>query len=459
MIKENQTLFNRINILTDGLCLAVSMLLAYIIRFSLLLNGVNSFSGQTYVTITLVLTAIQFVTYSLFNLYGSFRSISFSKEIISVVNANFIMLAISLSTLFIFKLVDISRWLIVIFILVNCTTSILKRLILRKTLTTIRQKGYNLKNIIIVGSKSTAARYLSIIKTNKKLGFSYCGYISDDDNFEGERLGSFSDITQILSSKKPDEVICAIDISDAVYLESIVSACEKTGTKISIIPFCYQYIPANPYIDQIEDIPLINIRRIPLDNLGNAFIKRFIDIILSIIFIIISSPVMIVTAFTIKATSKGPVIFKQQRVGLNKREFTMYKFRSMVINNSQDTAWSTPVDPRKTKFGSFIRKFSIDELPQFFNVLKGDMSIVGPRPEIPHFVDNFKESIPLYMVKHQVKPGITGLAQINGYRGDTSIQKRIEFDIKYIENWNILLDIDIILKTIFKGLKNKESLN
>lgn len=167
---------------------------------------------------------------------------------------------------------------------------------------------------------------------------------------------------------------------------------------------------------------------------------------------------MLITSIIIKLTSKGPIIFKQQRVGLNKNLFTMYKFRSMRVNNEEETGWSTNNDPRKTRFGSLIRKFSIDELPQFFNVLKGDMSLVGPRPELPHFVENFKDEIPLYMVKHQVKPGITGWAQVNGYRGDTSIKKRIEFDIYYIENWNILMDINILFRTAFKGFKNNEKI-
>lgn len=152
------------------------------------------------------------------------------------------------------------------------------------------------------------------------------------------------------------------------------------------------------------------------------------------------------------------MIFKQERVGLNKELFTMYKFRSMVVNDQSNTAWSTNEDPRKTKFGAFIRKFSIDELPQLCNVLKGDMSLVGPRPELPYFVENFQKSVPLYMVKHQVKPGITGLAQVKGYRGDTSIPKRIEWDVYYIENWSLFLDIKILFMTVFKGLRNEEVL-
>jgi Undecaprenyl-phosphate glucose phosphotransferase len=331
-------------------------------------------------------------------------------------------------------------------------------LILRKTLANFRSKGLNLKHVLIVGAGEVANEYLEVIKANTSYGYNYSGYVADRSDFKGEKLGNYDDLYEVLNRRKPDEVVCALDLCDAKYIENVVSDCEKSGTKISIIPFCYKYIPSQPYIDQIGDIPLINIRRIPLDNLGNAFTKRAMDIICSLILIILVSPIMLIAAAIIKCTSKGPIIFKQKRVGLNKKIFTMYKFRSMKVNCQEQTGWSTDCDPRKTKFGSFIRKFSIDELPQFFNVLKGDMSLVGPRPELPHFVDNFKNEIPLYMVKHQVKPGITGYAQVSGYRGDTSIKKRIEHDIYYIENWNILMDISILFQTAFKGFKNNEKI-
>ena len=178
-----------------------------------------------------------------------------------------------------------------------------------------------------------------------------------------------------------------------------------------------------------------------------------------LILIIVTSPIMLFAAIGVKLSSPGPIIFAQERVGLNKNKFKMYKFRSMRVNNTQTTGWSTNKDPRKTKFGAFIRKCSIDELPQFFNVLKGDMSLVGPRPELPHFVDKFKEEIPLYMVKHQVRPGITGWAQVNGFRGDTSIEGRIKCDIYYIENWNFFFDIKILFMTAFGGMFNKEKLS
>ena len=239
----------------------------------------------------------------------------------------------------------------------------------------------------------------------------------------------------------------------------IIDACEATGTKLSLIPFYAEYMPANPQIDSLNGLPMINLRRIPLDNLGNAFMKRAMDIVGSLFLIVLTSPIMLFAAIGVKLSSPGPIIFRQARVGLNKKVFYMYKFRSMRVNNGSETSWSTNKDNRKTAFGALIRKFSIDELPQFFNVLKGDMSLVGPRPEIPYFVEQFKTKIPLYMVKHQVRPGITGWAQVNGLRGDTSIEDRIQHDIYYIENWSILFDIRILFLTLWKGILNQEKLS
>lgn len=459
MIKENQNLLNKINALTDVLLLFLSMIISYFIRFKLFYHEEFYITLHTYLKFTLFMIPVYLILYVFFNLYDPVRTTLFSKECSKIIKANLVLITIALSSLFVFKFVHISRLVIVIFYFVNTTLIIFKRGLLRRILSNLRKKGLNLKHILIVGAGKTASEYLSVIQNNKTYGYNYVGYVSNSSDFYGEKLGDYNQLLDILYNYKFDEVICALDIEDAEYIEKIVSDCEKSGTKISIIPFCYKYIPSQPYIDQIGNLPLINLRRIPLDNLGNAFMKRSLDICGSLALILLTSPLMIITALIIKCTSKGPVIFKQERVGLNKSLFTMYKFRSMKVNAQETTGWSTDTDPRKTKFGSFIRKFSIDELPQFFNVLKGDMSLVGPRPELPHFVDEFKDEIPLYMVKHQVKPGITGLAQVNGFRGDTSIKKRIEFDISYIENWSFLLDIAILFKTAFKGFKNNEKLN
>ena len=272
-------------------------------------------------------------------------------------------------------------------------------------------------------------------------------------------MGSYDALSARLDEVAVDEVVVALEADEIELLPHVFAACDKNGVRITMVPFYSDYLPARPTIDVLDECKLINVRQTPFDNLLNAAVKRGLDIIGSLILIILTSPVMLVTAIGVKLSSPGPVIFRQERIGLNKKPFMMYKFRSMRVNVQQETGWSTDCDPRKTHFGSFIRKFSLDELPQFFNVLKGDMSLVGPRPEVPYHVEHFKEEIPRYLVRQQVRPGCTGWAQIHGLRGDTDIAERIRYDIWYIENWTVALDIKIIFRTVFGGkMVNDEKL-
>ena len=238
-----------------------------------------------------------------------------------------------------------------------------------------------------------------------------------------------------------------------------MAACEKSGVHTKFIPDYNNIIPTRPYTEDLQGLPVIHIRHVPLTSLLNATAKRCVDILGGFAGLIIFSPVMLATAILIKITSPGPIFYSQERVGLHNRNFKMYKFRSMEVQKPSDekVKWTTPHDPRVTPVGKFIRRTSIDETPQFFNILIGDMSLVGPRPERPFFVERFKEEIPRYMIKHQVRPGLTGWAQVNGYRGDTSITKRIEHDLYYIENWSLGFDFKIMFLTIFKGFINKNA--
>lgn len=264
-------------------------------------------------------------------------------------------------------------------------------------------------------------------------------------------FGSYEALGRVLKQHDPDEVVSAVEMEDYGQTAQIILECEKAGVKLSIIPFYAEYMPPNPDFDDLNGIPLLNIRHIPLDDPANAFVKRTVDIMGSALFLILASPIMLLCTIGVKLSSPGPVVFKQERVGRNKKPFIMYKFRSMQVNDAQDSGWSRQADSRRTRFGSFLRKFSIDEFLQFWNVLKGDMSLVGPRPELPKFVDAFREEFPLYMLRHQVRPGITGWAQVNGLRGDTSIKARVEYDLYYIEHWSLLFDIQILLTTVFGG--------
>lgn len=459
MIKENQRVLNVLNILTDALIVYIAVIPAYALRFKILTGDPNHMVLSYYMTAALLLTPVFLLVYALLGLYESFRSRRFYKELEKLLAANAIVMLLYMVWLFVFKDVHISRWVLVFYYISSTMMVGLKRLLLRKILRSYRSQGYNLKHVLLVGSGNAAEKYRAAVDSDSSLGFSIVGCVTDDVPPAGmKKLCGFDGLETLLDNSNFDEVIAALDTSQLDKIKGIISACEKSGTKLSLIPFYFEYMPAHPYIDEVGGIQLINLRRIPLDNMANAFLKRVMDIFGSIFAIILLSPVMIIAAAGVWLSSPGPVIFKQVRVGRNKKNFTMYKFRSMKVNVSENSGWTTDTDPRKTKFGAFIRKFSIDELPQFFNVLKGDMSLVGPRPELPHFVEQFKESVPLYMVKHQVRPGITGWAQVCGYRGDTSIPERIKHDIYYIENWSLLLDIKILILTVFKAFVNSEKI-
>ena len=323
----------------------------------------------------------------------------------------------------------------------------------------MRKKGFNVQFILVIGAGELGEKFANRIKENFYIGYNIIGFL-DDNLPKGQKIsdskviGSIKDLEHIILSNTVDMAIITISARHYMLIEDIVNILEKFGVKAEIVPDFYRYFPAKPYIDMIDDIPIINIRYVPLDDNLNKLIKRISDIFLATIGIMLTSPILLITAILVKYSSPGPVIFKQKRVGCNRKEFYIYKFRSMKVQDDQTFHWTQEDDPRKTKFGSFIRKTNIDELPQFFNILKGDMSLIGPRPEQPYFVDKFRNEIPMYMVKHHVRPGMTGYAQINGYRGNTSIKKRIDHDIFYVENWNFLLDVKIFFLTFRNFFKN-----
>ncbi len=458
MIRENQRLLNHLNMVLDAVLVFLSLPLGFWVRFYVLPNGIPTVPLSAYLWAAAVLGPAHVLIYAFFGLYESARKKRLYQDLGRLLGANVTGFVLFQMSLFILRGIHFSRGVLLIsFVLINVFVGG-KRVLVRKTLHRFRGAGYNQKHVVVVGDGPLARQYVAELHHAPELGFVPVGYVSDRSDWAGEiRLGALADMETVLDQFNPDEVVAALDIEDYGQMPKVIQACEKTGVKLSMIPFYAQYMPSHPQVDAVNGIPLINLRRIPLDNLGNAFLKRSMDVVGSLLLILLTSPLMLFAAVGVKLSSPGPVIFKQKRVGLNKREFYMYKFRSMRLNDAQDTGWSTNEDGRKTRFGALIRKLSIDELPQFFNVLKGDMSLVGPRPEVPFYVEQFKEEIPLYMVKHQVRPGITGWAQVNGLRGDTSIAQRVRYDIYYIENWTAFFDIKILLMTLFRGV-NQEKL-
>lgn len=320
-------------------------------------------------------------------------------------------------------------------------------------------KRYGGGRVLIVGNcVEAAASFAREIAHNGRRGISLIGSLGCNisDKADCKNLGDISELDKILDTHAPNYVVFALSSYDKNKIIGLVNLCDDRCVKVYFLPVIYGYFRSAKQVERFGSTPLINIHSTPLDLPINAFMKRLVDILGAIILIVLTAPIMLVAAIGVKSSSKGPIIFKQVRVGKMGREFMMLKFRSMSQSHGELNIWSTGTDERKTKFGNFLRKTAIDELPQLFNVLAGSMSLVGPRPEIPHFVNRFKEEIPLYMVKHYVKPGITGLAQINGLRGDTSIRDRIHADIHYIENWSLFLDIAILLKTPLKMINKRE---
>jgi Undecaprenyl-phosphate glucose phosphotransferase len=272
-------------------------------------------------------------------------------------------------------------------------------------------------------------------------------------------LGNVEDFDSCIEKYPPDEVIIALPFEHASTIQKIVSICEARGIHARVAPDVFKIVQPQAQIYDLDGIPLVNARVYPTERVQYLFLKRAFDIVVSLFCLIVLAPLIILIALVIKVTSSGTAIFRQERVGLNGKRFWMYKFRTMrlSVEHESDTRWTRLQDERVTPFGRLLRRTSLDELPQLLNVLKGDMSMVGPRPERPHFVEIFKQEIPDYMVRHYMKCGITGWAQVNGWRGDTSISKRIEFDLYYMQNWALAFDIKILLLTLARGLYHRNA--
>ena len=466
LIKDNQKNFSRLHMLIDVFVVAVSYALAWLIRFQGLFehSAVQSKTVQEYMFMLIFIIPGYLLLYQAFTLYTPMRMQGRRLVLANIVKANSLGLLILMFTFYMIDEGDFSRSTYIMFYLINIVLQWGTRMLIFALLRDMREKGMNQTQMICVGYSRAAEEYIDRVLANPQWGYVIRGILDDNvpagTAYRGIKvLGRIANLNVILPENRLDEIAITLGLSEYYRLEEIVALCEKSGVHTKFIPDYNKIIPTKPYTEDILGLPVINIRYVPLSNTFNALIKRSMDIAGAIVAIIVSSPVMLVLCMLIKLTSPGPLIYKQERVGLHNQTFRMYKFRSMEIQKESEEkkAWTVKNDPRVTGIGKFMRHTSLDELPQLFNILKGEMSLVGPRPERPFFVEKFREEIPRYMVKHQVRPGLTGWAQVNGYRGDTSIRKRIECDLYYIENWSVGFDIKIMFLTIFKGFINKNA--
>lgn len=447
----------RVRTLLTSVLSYISFLLAYYIRFYLL-HGTPSYGFKVYFAMGFAVALLHYVIYSLFFYPQTNLHRRFGKQVQRTILCEALCTGMTLSFLFLVDLQNVSR--IAVFISAGVSTLLIsiKHYIVMRVHATLLRSGIYQRTTLLIGEGSTAHRYASTVINEPEAGHHMVGYVADETLYvNSKRLGNYDALEHILFSTPVDEAIIALPASKYVLLDGIIALCEKYGVPLRIIPCYEERVSYQIVTSKFEDIQMIGIRDIPLNRLYNAFIKRAFDIVVSLSALILLSPLMLITAIGVRLSTHDTVFFVQTRIGKNKKPFKMLKFRSMKPNTGEDSAWSTSEDDRRTFFGALIRKLSIDELPQLINVLKGDMSIVGPRPEIPHFVEQFRDEVPLYMIRHMVKPGITGLAQVSGYRGDTSIRGRIDCDIAYIENWTIWVDVRIILRT-FTAMINEETL-
>lgn len=470
MIKDNQRFLNNLHVLLDILIICASYALAWLLTIvaPIFPAGHGVLPPQVYFTALIPIVPAYLLLYWAFHLYEPKRTHSKRAELWHICQACAVGLMLLTSILFAFRrsgyFGNFSTRMLVAFSIIDITLTTIERFGIRYILSRLRRKGFNQKHVMLVGFSDASDQFIDACRRNPDWGYHIYGIVDDiaevGEGYKGVRVvGRISELEHILAQNTIDEIAITLPLAAYAKLDGIVHVCEKSGVHTKFIPDYNNIIHSKPVTEDMDGLPVINIRNVPLTDPVKATAKRAVDICGALVGIILFSPIMLAVAILIKLTSPGPIIFKQERVGLHNKPFMMYKFRSMVQQTEADEkkGWTVPGDPRVTRVGRFIRKTSIDEFPQFFNVLAGQMSLIGPRPERTQFVEMFKEEIPRYMIKHQVRPGMTGWAQVNGLRGDTSIYERVKYDIWYIENWTMSLDVKILFLTIFKGFVNKNA--
>lgn len=478
MLRERNQTFKLAFIAFDLILAVVSFLAAVVLHFFILspdqiLFVVPDMSGLfapgrvfvetapvflTYAYLGVIVSTAQVVVFIATDLYHPRRGLSYLREFLAIVRGVFLSLVVVLALLFFYRGTTFSRLVILYFGGLSIVVHAAGHYFFRKMLERLRARGYNTRSVLVLGTGPTARRFVHTLVRHSIYGYQVTGMIGPSrglGDLKQYYAGPLKTWKKVRARKNPDIVVYALPYHTEL-LREIVEDCDAEGVDCRIIPDMMDFIAAHARIEDLDGIPLFIIRDTPLKNGYNRFVKRIFDILFSSVVILLGSPVFIALALLVKLTSRGPVFFKQERVGLDRRTFEVYKFRTMVVQEQKqsDTTWGSKADARVTPIGRILRKTSLDEIPQFFNVLLGDMSVVGPRPERPHFVKQFKQSVSHYMRRHSVKSGITGWAQIEGLRGDTSIEKRAEADIYYIENWSFWLDMFIILRTIPSMVKS-----
>jgi Undecaprenyl-phosphate glucose phosphotransferase len=438
-------------VLTDIIMMALAFYVGYLLRLQSDYENIEPFSA--YLGMMVIHIVCNLIVFFFYRLYHRQRSLSSIDQFYSIFAAASIGSIISIAIIsFAFKnQLDYPRLMMVYIWLLTILFTSMGRFIQSRFQHSLQAHGWSEERVLIAGAGEVGRMILQKIRESPQLGYLVVGFVDDDTQIKAVQntpvLGNIDDIPQLIEAEKVNEVIVAMPEATHHEILRIVNKCDRAKTSVKVFPDVFQIMASEVSIGDLGGLPLLTVRDTALRG-WKLTLKRVIDVMGSIVALIIFSPIMMLISMLIKLDSEGPVFFTQERMGLDGKRFMMLKFRSMRADaESNGPAWTTANDSRRTRLGTIIRRLSIDELPQFINVLLGDMSLVGPRPEQPKYVEQFKQSIPRYMERHREKAGITGWAQINGLRGDTSIIERTKYDLWYIENWSVALDIRIMART------------
>jgi Undecaprenyl-phosphate glucose phosphotransferase len=460
MLKAHSRLFEQLTLVSDLVLIAGCWVAAYLLRF----YGMRSPEippFQDYALQLLPILVVWAIAFKAFDLYRPHRLASHLSEWIDIAKATTlgVLVLIAIMT-FVFRGYDYSRIVILLFWAMSIVAASFSRAVFREALRVARRRGYNQRYAVVIGGGEPAAEVLRVLRRRPDVGIRVRGLLGDKhEGIEGVRwLGAPEDIRRVLDTESVDIVIIALPHGDYSRLTDILSQIGDEPVAIHLVPDIFSLASLRGGIEEFETLPIIHLRESPLYG-WNRVLKRAFDVVAGAIALLLALPIMAVIAAVVRATSSGPILYRQERMGLDGRRFDMLKFRTMRADAEAESGptWATPDDPRRTAIGAWLRRFSLDELPQLLNVLRGEMSLVGPRPERPSFVEDFRRRVPGYMLRHKVKAGITGWAQINGWRGNTSIERRIEYDLYYIERWSLAFDVSILLRTLWLGFRNRNA--
>jgi len=465
MLKRHSEFLKSLLFIIDLGLICACWLAAYYVRFSGTIEPVTKGIPplEPYLWLLLPIIGVWGISFRAFDLYRPRRMGTHLAEVLDLAKANTLSVLILVAATFFLKQFEYSRLVLLYFWLFNLVVLGFSRMLFREGLRLLRRQGYNQRYALVIGTSRLGRRVVEALNRHPELGVRVQGYLTSDQTRVGGAIdgipicGTYDDAL-VHVQNGIDLVFVCLPPEEEHWAEKLFSALAMTTVEVKALPAICEFISLRAEAEVFEGLPLITLQGSPLQG-WNLMMKRLVDVLGATAALLLCSPLFLFIGALIKVTSPGPILYRQTRMGLDGVAFEMLKFRSMRVGAESQSGpvWAQPGDDRKTPIGSFLRRTSLDELPQFWNVLKGNMSIVGPRPERPEFIVRFRETLPQYMLRHKMKAGITGWAQVNGWRGNTSLEKRIEFDLYYIEHWSIWLDLKIMWLTIWQGFVHKHA--